>query len=249
VQAAVQGRRDIVLVSCYESGHQPLAIAWPLAFLRRAGFAPIAIDLAVGADDPGEGAGAVDALSNARLVAISVPMHTALRLGVRAAARIRELNPAAMICFYGLYAPLFREELLRIGDHVLGAEPEVELVALAEGKPAPPQSRRLPLITPDREGLPPLDRYARLLIGGERRLAGYTEASRGCKHMCRHCPIPAVYGGRFTAVPVELVMADIRHQISAGARHITFGDADFLNGPRHAVAIAEAVHAEFPAIT
>ncbi len=257
---------DIVLLSCYESGHQPLAVAWPLAHLRHAGFSPVAIDLAVGADD------APGVLSRARLVAISVPMHTALRLGIRAAAKIRELNPRATICFYGLYAPLFRDQLARVADHVLGAEPEVELVKLsgamseahgmspptpdeAEGVPwfrsqsdARP-SRRLPLITPDRDGLPALDKYARLLIAGERRPAGYTEASRGCKHMCRHCPVPAVYGGRFTAVPVELVMSDIRRQVAAGARHITFGDADFLNGPRHAVAVAEALHVEFPAVT
>ena len=78
---------------------------------------------------------------------------------------------------------------------------------------------------------------------------GYVEASRGCKHLCRHCPIPPVYGGRFFVVPPEVVLADVRQLVAAGARHITFGDPDFLNGPRHALAVARAVHAEFPDVT
>jgi hypothetical protein len=31
-----------------------------------------------------------------------------------------------------------------------------------------------------------------------------------------------------------------------GAEHVTFADPDFLNGPRHAVRVAQAVHASFP---
>src|SRR2546427_10466907 len=37
----------VLLISCYELGHQPLAVASPLAFLERAGFAPEAMDVAV----------------------------------------------------------------------------------------------------------------------------------------------------------------------------------------------------------
>jgi hypothetical protein len=58
-----------------------------------------------------------------------------------------------------------------------------------------------------------------------------------------------VYDGRFFVVPREIVLADARQQIEAGARHITFGDPDFLNGPGHSMAIANALHAEHPAIT
>ena len=66
---------------------------------------------------------------------------------------------------------------------------------------------------------------------GSRRVAGSTESTRGCKHLCRHCPIVPVYNGLFSAVPLDLVLADVRSQIEAGAQHITFGDADFFNGP------------------
>src|SRR5207245_2335594 len=80
-------------------------------------------------------------------------------------------------------------------------------------------------------------------------LAGSVEATRGCKHLCRHCPIPPVYGGRFFVVPRHVVLADIRQQVEAGASHITFGDPDFLNGPGHALAVARALHAELPSVT
>jgi hypothetical protein len=102
---------------------------------------------------------------------------------------------------------------------------------------------------PSRAALPTLERYAHLERDGKLGLAGYVEASRGCKHQCRHCPIPPVYGGRFFVVPLEIVLADVRQLVAAGATHITFGDPDFLNGPRHALAVARALHAEFPRMT
>ena len=102
---------------------------------------------------------------------------------------------------------------------------------------------------PDRAGLPALDKYARLAIADERRVAGHVEATRGCKHLCRHCPIPPVYGGRFFAVPAEVVLADARAQIEAGARHLDFGDPDFLNGPTHALRVTRALHAAHPDVT
>jgi radical SAM superfamily enzyme YgiQ (UPF0313 family) len=109
---------------------------------------------------------------------------------------------------------------------------------------------RQKFLVPDRTGLPPLDRYAHLTLpDGRRRVVGYTEASRGCKHRCRHCPVVPVYNGVFRIVPPEIVLEDIRRQVRDGARHITFGDPDFFNGPRHALAIVNALHGEFPDLT
>ena len=103
---------------------------------------------------------------------------------------------------------------------------------------------------PRREELPDLDRYAKLIMGdGEERVVAYTEATRGCKHLCRHCPVVPVYQGRFFAIPREVVMEDVRAQIASGAQHVTFGDPDFLNGPGHAFKLAEQFHQEFPEIT
>jgi radical SAM superfamily enzyme YgiQ (UPF0313 family) len=248
----VRAAGEILLIACYELGHQPLAVAWPAAFLARAGYAPAVLDLSVQRLD-------ADAVRRARLVAISVPMHTALRLGVRAAARVRELNPDATLVFYGLYAALNADHLLREAGAtaVLAGELEGELVALvrrleagaSDATPRVTALDKLDFPTPRRTGLPPFERYAHLDRGGVLERVASVEASRGCKHACRHCPIPPVYGGRFFVVPVDVVMADVRQQVAAGATHVTFGDPDFLNGPRHALAVASALHAEFPAVT
>jgi radical SAM superfamily enzyme YgiQ (UPF0313 family) len=249
----------ILLVACYELGHQPLAVAWPAAFLGRAGYSPSVMDVSVEPFDAAR-------VGRARVVAISVPMHTALRLGTTVAERVRAVNPDAHICFYGLYATLNAEYLLAHGaDSVIGGEVEQALVALVEtleradggtppgvtrrGDSAKPIVERLAFPVPSRGLLAPLATYAHLEREGRREPAGYVEASRGCLHRCRHCPIPPVYGGRFVAVPREVVAADIRQLVAAGARHITFGDPDFLNGPTHALRVARELHAEFPTVT
>ena len=109
---------------------------------------------------------------------------------------------------------------------------------------------RLRFLIPDRAGLPALSRYATVQLGdGTRRTVGYTEASRGCRHLCRHCPIVPVYDGQFRVVQPEVVLADVAAQVAAGARHITFGDPDFFNGPTHAVRLVEALHAAHPDIS
>src|SRR5881296_1609035 len=241
------GAGEILLIACYELGHQPLSVAWPAAFLERAGYHPAVMDLSVEPFD-------ADKVRRARLVAMAVPMHTALRLGVAAAARVRAANPDAHICFYGHYAALNGEYLTSHGhaDSVLAGELEDALVALARRRadPGPRVSlARLDFPVPARAALPALKKYAHLDREGASHLVGYVEASRGCKHGCRHCPIPPVYGRRFFVVPREVVLADVRQQVAAGAAHVTFGDPDFLNGPRHALAVARALHAEFPALT
>jgi len=249
----------VLLISCYELGHQPLGIASPLAFFERAGFHPTALDVSVESFDEEKAA-------RAKFVGICVPMHTALRLGVRVAQRIRQINPTCHICFYGLYASLNADYLLsEVGDSVIGGEYETSLVSLAEalepggvspvssvsvrGRPAKPILARLPFSVPSRSALPGLKKYAHIERDGTTGLVGYVEASRGCLHLCTHCPIPPVYGGRFFVIPREVVLEDIRNLVESGATHITFGDPDFLNGPGHSLAILRAMHAEFPWLT
>ena len=248
----MHGPGDVVFVSCYEPGHQPQGVASAVAHLRRAGFDPTCLDLAVESLDDAARA----RLAAARLVAISVPMHTALVLGRRVAAFVRRANPGAHLCFFGLYATLNRTLLAGAADSTLGPDCEPQLVdlaqSLANGAAPAAQPRapgRQPALVPDRRALPSLAKYARLAIAGERRVAGHVEATRGCKHLCRHCPIPPVYEGRFFAIPADVVLDDARAQIAAGARHIDFGDPDFLNGPNHALRIARALHAEHPEVT
>jgi radical SAM superfamily enzyme YgiQ (UPF0313 family) len=205
------------------------------------------------------------------LIAFFLPMHTATRLALPVVKRLRTAYPAAHLCAYGLYAPLNAEALREAGvKTILGGEFEQGLrdlarvagpLAYARGSernrdrqeavaPVPEISlARQRFLVPDRVGLPALDAYAQLVSDGVRRVAGHTEASRGCKHLCRHCPVVPVYRGVFRVVQREVVLEDIRRQAAAGAEHITFGDPDFFNGPGHAMAIVEALHREWPALT
>ncbi len=250
---------DILLISCYELGHQPFHLASLLAMLRQAEYQPASVDTSVETLTD-------EALRNARFVGISVPMHTALRLGEQIAQRIRVVNPTAHICLYGLYALLNADYLLQDTiDSAIGGEYETPLLslvaALESGKESGvagvhtrthesgPWIERTPFLVPDRQSLPTPDNYARLQVDNEVRLAGYTEATRGCKHTCLHCPITPIYNGRFFAVPVTTVLADIRAQVAQGVHHITFGDPDFWNGPTHALRIVRTMHEEFPDVT
>lgn len=249
----------ILLVSCYEQGHQPFHLASLNAMLRQEGYEPQTFDTSL---DPLSDA----VIRQARLIAISVPMHTALRLGEALARRIRQVNPQAHICLYGLYALLNAEHLLQDAiDSAIGGEYEAPLLKLVQAvergdTTAVPGAytrqqasgawiERTPFIVPQRRQLPALTRYARLQWGTDLRVVGYTESTRGCKHTCLHCPVTPVYQGRFFAVPQQIVLADIRAQVERGARHITFGDPDFWNGPTHALRIARALHNEFPDVT
>jgi hypothetical protein len=74
----------------------------------------------------------------------------------------------------------------------------------------------------------------------------YVEASHGCAHRCRHCPVPVIYDGRIRIVDADIVVADVAQQVAAGARHVTFGDPDFFNGVHHSLRVARAVHDAFP---
>lgn len=243
----------ILLLSTYELGRQPFGLASPAAWLRAEGHEVTVADLACGVLPR-------RAAAEAGLIASFLPMHTATRLFLRMADRIRALNPGAHLCAYGLYAPLNEVALREAGvETILGGEFEQPLADLARRLAAgvPAASERPPLVSlgrqrflvPDRKGLPPLDSYAHLAVNGSLRRVGYTEASRGCKHLCRHCPVVPVYRGTFRIVQAEVVLEDIRRQVEAGAEHITFGDPDFLNGPGHAMPIVEALHREWPLLT
>ncbi len=242
----------VVLLSTYDLGRQPFGLASPAAWLKRAGFDVTCVDLS-------REKLSADVVAATQLAAIYLPMHTATRLAIPVVQRLRAANPAITIAAYGLYAPL-NDALLRENgvSIVLGPECEQDMVnaasALSTGTLAPQAHlaplARLAFIPPDRTGLPALDRYASLQMpDGSQKIVGATEATRGCKHRCRHCPIVPVYDGQFRVIPVAVVLADVRAQVALGATHITFGDPDFLNGPTHARKLIEALHAEFPALT
>ena len=236
---------QVVLISTYELGRQPFGLASPAAWLRSRGHDVVCVDTS-------RQRLALDTVAEAGLVAFYLPMHTATRLAVPLIQRILEARPEAHICCYGLYAPMNEPYLRALGvKTILGGEFEQALADLADGAGGQPliSLDRLRFVTPDRSQLPALSTYATLYADGETRRVGSTEASRGCKHLCRHCPVVPVYNGAFRIVQRDVVLADIRQQVVMGAEHITFGDPDFLNGPGHAMAIVDALHAEFPTLT
>jgi radical SAM superfamily enzyme YgiQ (UPF0313 family) len=244
----------VLLISTYEMGRQPFGLASPAAWLWETGFQVDCLDLSV---DPLKS----KLVKAADLVAFYVPMHMATRMAVPVIEQVRRLNPQAHLACFGLYAPVNAAYLQRLGvETILGGEFEAGLVELAQRLatngtgPAPAETiislNRQAFRKPERAGLPELRRYAQLVKEEGRAVTvGYTEASRGCKHLCRHCPITPVYGGRFRIVQSEVVLADIRQQVAAGAEHITFGDPDFFNGPGHALPLVTALHEEFPHLT
>jgi radical SAM superfamily enzyme YgiQ (UPF0313 family) len=236
----------IVLLSTYDLGHQPFGVASPAAWLRQRGHTVRCVDLSLEKlPEP--------TIREAEFVAFYLPMHTATQMAAQAIQRVRGLNPATRLCCYGLYAPMNEQHLRNLGVQiVVGGEFEAVLAAIADEVPLPDtivSLDRLRFIQPDRGDLPALSRYPKLLKNHVKARVGYTEASRGCKHQCRHCPVVPVYAGSFRIVQRETVLADIRQQVEAGAEHITFGDPDFFNGPAHATRIVEALHTEFPGVT
>src|ERR1019366_2749949 len=167
----------VLLISCYELGHQPLHVASSASFLRAACHEVSALDLSVHPLDEAD-------IDTPRLVAIAVPMHTAMRMAVPVARAIRARRGADVhIVLFGLYAPLCGPGLEDgLVDALIGGEYEQVLVSIADGAPDPRSTvlDRLRFPLPARDLLPPLDRYTRLRSDGEERLNGYGEATRGC---------------------------------------------------------------------
>ena len=260
----------VTLVSTYDLGHQPFGLASPAAWLRDAGHevvcvdtsrTPLTVGLVLDADLvafhlPMHTATrlALPLLRKAREVNRSATLVTyglysplndaALRdagadvvLGVECEEALVEVAAAPHGCRRSSLDDRRSDEPDR--------EDRVAPVRQTAGDGAPTLPR-IQFRVPDRASLPPVSRYAHLrLPDGARRASAYTEASRGCKHWCAHCPVVPVYRGQFRVVPVDVVMADIAQQVEQGATHVTFGDPDFLNAPRHAVAVAEAFAARF----
>lgn len=244
---------NVVLIATYELGRQPFGIASPAAWLKENGVNVTVADVSL---QPFPEA----SVRQADLVAFHLPMHTATRLAISLAERSRALNPGAHLCFYGLYAPMNQGYLQELGDcTILGGEFERGLSDLCERigsdistspAPSPISLARQDFLTPDRSGLPELTKYAQLQVDRiTRKTVGYTEATRGCKHVCRHCPVVPVYKGKFRVVQREVVLQDIRNQVENGAKHITFGDPDFFNGIGHSISLVEGFHEEFPDLT
>src|SRR3954462_14175995 len=212
----------VLLVSTYGLCPPPQHVASPAAALRKAGHEVRCLDLSVERWDDG-------ALEWAPAAGFSVPLHPAMRLAMRAAAGVRRARPERPVCFYVLYAPVSRDLTVgALADRAIAGEYEPALTAwvgeLAAGGPRGARGGE-PLIQlgrgqfelPARDLLPPLERYAHLALGGDERLVGYVEASHGCVHRWRHCPVPPLYDGRIRIVGADTVLRGIARLVGVGA--------------------------------
>jgi radical SAM superfamily enzyme YgiQ (UPF0313 family) len=268
---------SIVLISTYDMGRQPFGLASPAAWLRGAGHDVHCVDLTrtplpeaivrsatlVAFYLPMHTATRLALAVIDRVRALDPAVHLCA-YGLYAPLNAEILRAHGVQTILG---PEFENDLTELTASLVNSTavgptfplppeatagaPERSAKAARSGVRESARSSigRVAFITPDRSDLPPLTKYASLQVGGDRKVVGYTEATRGCKHRCRHCPIVPVYDGRFRAVPIDVVLGDIRAQVGAGAEHITFGDPDFFNGPTHALAIVDALAREFPGVT
>ena len=246
---------QLLVLSTYELGTRPLGCTVPAALLSGAGHEVVAADLAL-EDFPAA------ALAETDGVVLSVPMHTAWRLGGDVLAAVRAARPDVPVFLHGLYAEAAASSagsLLCPGDLAIAGEIAEALTTWAAelGRHRPPPACRVelgparpaPRPPQRRSGLPGLAAYARLRRDGEEHLVGTVEATTGCNHTCRHCPVPVVYAGRSRPVAPATVLAEIDQLVAEGAAHIHFADPDFLNRPAHAREIAAALHRAHPAVS
>jgi radical SAM superfamily enzyme YgiQ (UPF0313 family) len=261
----------LLLVSTYELGHQPLHAASPAGALLRAGHEVRCLDVSVEPLDPVSVMWA-DAIA----VSVPMHTAARLALAVCERVRqLGSVAPLCLYGLYASLVGTSSGTApadLAISLAISG-EYEPRLVGWADdleaGTSGAPDRRdaRSAVVPgggagadtftlvelgrgrfglPARDLLPPLERYARAAAFGSSKLAGYVEASHGCAHRCRHCPVPVVYDGRTRIVGIDVLLADVAQLVDLGAGHLTFGDPDFLNGPHHALRVVSAVHDAFP---
>ncbi len=256
----------ILLLSTYDLGRQPFGLASPAAWLRRAGHR-------------GRGPWTCrdrrfdPALARRarRLVAVYLPMHTATRLALPVhRSRCGPLNPDGGALRLRAVRAAERRPAARARRHPRArarssrptcwrsrrrrlrsprAAPSLERHRLRA--PASHDVPRLAFDSAGSRGLPALDRYASLQMpDGTRRVVGATDATRGCKHRCRHCPIVPVYDGQFRVVPVDVVLADVRAQVEQGAAaHHALAIPTSSTARRTRAASSRRFTREWPALT
>jgi len=264
---------NVLLISTYELGRQPFGIASPAAVLHEAGHQVDCLDLSVQQLDQEK---VEHAQVVAFYLPMHTATRIALAALDKVRGWNGAAHLCAYGLYAPVSADVLRQR--GVGT-ILGGEFEpglLRLVTRLAADPAPTASRsrdddtdasahrgatsaqpdaeisleRQQFLLPRRDTLPALDEYAHLVTAdGSRRTVGYTEATRGCKHLCRHCPVVPVYSGTFRIVQADVVLADIEQQVVAGAQHVTFGDPDFLNGPGHAAAIVRDLHQRHPKLT
>ncbi len=176
------------------------------------------------------------------VLGIYAPMHTATILSIE---YIKDKKLPNKVFTFGLYGSVledFNSSIIHIKD--IESDELTSFLGLYEN-----QKFSLKNNIPNREIFPDISNYAHLVDGSNNLIAGSVETTYGCKHSCTHCPIPISFNGSFKTYSFEKIVNDVQNQVNQGAKHISFNDPDFFNGPMHALKILEALNKKFPGIT
>jgi len=181
-------------------------------------------------------------LENYDVLGIYASMHTA---SVLAEQYLRDRKLPNKLFVFGLYANVFSEMFSNFQSiHSFDSD---ELESLLEVQLNPNYSFKHSV--PDRTILPSITDYSHIVDGSNNLIAGSVETTYGCKHECTHCPVPIEFKGMFKTFGTEKIITDVTNQVEEGAKHISFNDPDFFNGPKHALKILQLLNEKHPSIT
>ncbi|MGD2088847.1 MAG: RCCLKC-tail radical SAM protein [Candidatus Aminicenantes bacterium] len=260
-----QNQNRVALISTYETGFQPLIVSTAAASLLQNGITPDVYDLFLDKSDK-------TGIHNHEFFGIGLTLFDSLQGGVALAEEIRAENPHAHICFYGPYAELNKERLLRYGDScILGdwEQPIVRLVqALLSGngkdwtqldqvyslanRSVKFKFNRDYCVVPARHLLPPIHTYTNTFIENivdRKMVVGNVETTRGCHHKCKFCSVYATSHTKVKFTDPAIVMEDVDQLVKAGIEHITFVDAEFINNIKFTLDIVHRIHDKYPRLT
>ena len=181
-------------------------------------------------------------LKNYDALGVYASMHTA---SVLAEEYLRNKDLPNKLFVFGLYAKVFKEmfQNFEIIQNLDNADLESLLNVQLNEEYSFKHS------VPDRTVLPSITDYSHIVDGSNNLIAGSVETTYGCKHECTHCPVPIEFNGTFKTFGTDKILKDVSNQVEAGAKHISFNDPDFFNGPKHALKILEALNIEHPDLT
>ena len=224
----------ILLTSFYDLGKQPKIIAEIVDRYNSSEIEFDFVDFSVENQN-------ID-LENYDVLGIYAPMHTATILSIE---YIKDkILPNKMFTF-GLYGSVLEDFNSSI-RYIKDIESD-ELALFLEINDDHQFSLKNNI--PNRQIFPDISNYAHLVDGSNNIIAGSVETTYGCKHSCTHCPVPISFNGTFKTYSLEKIISDVENQVNQGAKHISFNDPDFFNGPIHALKILESLNKKFPTIT
>lgn len=261
--------KNIVVVSSFEGGYQPVTALSAYTALKNAGFQNTSFhDTYVdGVSD--------DIFKDAGLVAIAVPLFDALQAGLRLSEMIKSAKPEAKIVFFGQYATLnagrlpgryadyavcgeWEQPLINLANYVFGSG-ILDKTGLVDARDARANLIPHPYITRnrieliDRSIAPSLHKYPQphieKMLGVEGAMIGGVESTRGCHHKCAYCSVYATYDGKVIPIKDDIVVQDVRNLVKLGMNHLTFTDAEFFNAKNQGLRLLRVLHSEFPHLT